>query len=178
MPEVEFQESPDVRFSDIEARAPAGESSDPTDATRASSRGGGSPMEGEESAALTPAVGVTLRGSSDNPLAVPGLKVASIEWEEWGPGEKALLIRQLLSPEDTLELRYLGLLLGTDPEPRPLEETGPVEGGTRGRRYANVLEASLRPGWNQVVMNRERGLLVARAPIPEADLKALLKSLH
>ena len=60
----------------------------------------------------------TVRIHADGTLAVPGLKVVSIGWEERVPGERALLIRQVLSPGDTLELRYLGLLLGTDPEPR------------------------------------------------------------
>jgi hypothetical protein len=89
------------------------------------------------------------------------------------------LIRQLLPPSDTLELRYLGLLLGTDPQPAS-KEPEPVarDEVSGGRLYANVLEASLPLGWNQVVMERERGLLVARATIPEGQLKALLKSLH
>jgi hypothetical protein len=117
--------------------------------------------------------------SLERSLAVPGLLVETIEWEERVPGVKALLIRQLLPPSDTLELRYLGLLLGTDPQPARMEQE-PVarDEVSGGRRYANVLEASLPPGWNQVVMERERGLLVARATIHEAQLKALLKSLH
>jgi hypothetical protein len=109
---------------------------------------------------------------------VPGLKVVSIEWEERVPGEKALLVRQLLSPGDTLELHYLGLLLGTDPETRRREVGEPFEVAPGRHVYANVLEASLPPGWSQVVMERGRGLLVARAPIEEAHLKALLKTLH
>ena len=116
--------------------------------------------------------------SLENTLAVPGLRVVSIGWEERESGEKALLIRQLLSPGDTLELRYLGLLLGTDPEVRRQEGREPVEEAPGLRAYANVLEASLPPGWNQVVMERGRGLLVARGPIEADQLKALLKILH
>jgi hypothetical protein len=117
--------------------------------------------------------------SLKNSLTVPGLKVVSIEWEERVEGEKALLIRQLLSPGDTLELRYLGMLLGTEPEPTlALARSIPREEGAGVRLYANVLEASLPTGWNQVVMEWGRGLLVARAPVSEANLKALLKSLH
>jgi hypothetical protein len=117
--------------------------------------------------------------SLKNSLVVPGLKVVSIEWEERVEGEKALLIRQLLSPGDTLELRYLGMLLGTEPEPTlALARSIPREEGAGVRVYANVLEASLPTGWNQVVMEWGRGLLVARAPVSEANLKALLKSLH
>jgi len=112
-------------------------------------------------------------------MVVRGFKVASIEWEERVPGEKALLIRQLLSAGDTLELRYLGMLLGTDPDPLGVREGGlPLEEAPGSRVYANVLEATLPPGWNQVVMEWGRGWLVARAPIPEANLKALLKTLH
>jgi len=125
-----------------------------------------------------PAHETPVSDSLENSLAVPGLKVVSIEWEERVLGEKALLIRQLLSPGDTLELRYLGLLLGTDPDPRRREMGDPAEEAPGRRVYANVLEASLPPGWNQVVMERGRGLLVARAPIEEDHLKALLKTLH
>jgi hypothetical protein len=71
------------------------------------------------------------------------------------------------------------MLLGTDPEPREGRERELlVEEALGGRAYANVLEASLPLGWTQVVMEWRRGLLVARAPIPEANLKALLKTLH
>jgi hypothetical protein len=115
---------------------------------------------------------------TDNSLAIPGLRVVAIEWEERVPGEKALLIRQLLPPGDTLELRYLGMLLGSDPEPRIAQRPGVMlEEEPRARRYANVLEASLPPGWSQVVMEWNRGLLVARGPIPDRNLKALLKTL-
>ena len=115
-------------------------------------------------------------------MALPGLEVVSIQWEERIPGEKALLIRQLLSPGDTLELRYLGLLLGVEREAegdRPMVKgvTGLTE-SSRSRGYANSLEASLPAGWNQVVMERGRGLLVARAPLSETNLKALLKTLR
>jgi hypothetical protein len=112
-------------------------------------------------------------------LAIPGLEVLSTEWEERVPGEKALLIRQLVAPGDTLELRYLGLLLGTDPDPEASRErTAAKEAGTSGRVYANVLAASLPPGWQQVVMERDRGLVVARGPFAEPHLKSLLKRIR
>ena len=118
-------------------------------------------------------------GPLENALALRGLRVVSISWAERVPGEKALLIRQLLSPGDTLELRYLGMLLGTDPDLRGSRERGvPVEEAPGGRVYANVLEASLPTGWHQVVMERGRGLVVARGPVSEAKLKALLKTLQ
>ncbi len=111
-------------------------------------------------------------------LAVPVLEVASVEWEERVPGERALVIRQLLSPGDTLELHYLGLLMGTDMQLRYARAEDPVDEMPGRRAYANVLEASLPKGWNQVVMERERGLLVARGPTDEDQLKALLKMIR
>lgn len=115
-------------------------------------------------------------------MAVPGLEVLAVEWEEWVPGERALHIRQRLPMGDTLELRYLGLLMGSDPS-----ETD--AGSTQGQRVEEgesqdrplspkVLEASLPPGWNQVVMRWRRGWLVARAPLPEESLRGILRSLR
>jgi hypothetical protein len=115
----------------------------------------------------------------ESSLAIPGLEVVSIEWEERVPGERALLIRQVLPPNDTLELRYLGMLLGTETDPRTGVESGiNIEESSVGRVYANILEASLPPGWHQVVREWGRGLLVARGPLTEANLKGLLKTLH
>lgn len=117
----------------------------------------------------------------ENSLAVPGLEVISVEWEEWVPGERGLHIRQLLPMGDTLELRYLGMLMGVDveymdqaagraAEPDPMTPDHPP--------FPKVMEASLPPGWNQVVMRRGRGWLVARAPLSEASLKAFLRTLR
>ncbi len=117
-----------------------------------------------------------IRGRPESSLAVPGLPVISVEWEEWVPGEDALRIRQLLSMGDTLELRYLGLLLGTAPK------AGMVSGvrdrepwGAERPLSPAVLEASLPPGWNQVEMRWGRGWLVARAPLPEKAIRSLLR---
>ena len=113
----------------------------------------------------------------ENPLAVPGLELLSVGWEEWVPGERGLRIRQLLPMGDTLELRYLGLLMGSDPEsPEKPRGRGVLSDATS--RLPQGMEASLPPGWNQVVMKKERGWLVARAPRSEAYLRALLRSLH
>ena len=115
----------------------------------------------------------------ENSLSLKGLGLVSIGWEERVVGERALLIRQLLSPGDTLELRYLGMLLGTDPDPKEEREGGiPADEAARARIYASVLAATLPAGWNQVVMERGRWLLVARAPISEESLKILLKTLY
>ncbi len=118
----------------------------------------------------------------ENSLSVPGLKVLSVEWEEWVPGERNLHIRQLLSMGDTLELRYLGLLMGTDPDPDLGGERDKVASGLSGASdpppLPKAMEASLPPGWNQVVVRRGRGWIVARAPLPEPSLRALVRSLH
>ena len=112
-------------------------------------------------------------------MAIPGLVVLSTEWEERVPGERALLIRQQVAPGDTLELRYFGLLLGSHPDPEVSRAAAPSKDlGSVGRVTANALAASLPSGWHQVVMERDRGLVVARGPLPEDDLKSLLKRIR
>jgi len=118
--------------------------------------------------------------SDENSMAIPGLEVLSVEWEEWAPGERALYIRQLLPMGDTLELRYLGLLMGADPE---LAETPLTQGRRVGESVEKplspkVMEASLPPGWNQVVMRWRRGWLVARAHLPTESLRGILRAVH
>ena len=117
---------------------------------------------------------------AESSLAVPGLRVLSVDWEEWLPGERALHIRQLLSVGDTLELRYLGMLMGMEPfgEDRAARKVQAMEAGVDRPLSPAVLEASLPPGWNQVEMRWGRGWLVARAPLPEASIKALLRTLR
>lgn len=118
--------------------------------------------------------------SDQNSLAVPGLEVLSVEWEEWAPGDRALYIQQLLPMGDTLELRYLGLLMGTDPEVNesPLTQGRVVQESMEKPLSPKVMEASLPPGWNQVVMRWRRGWLVARAPLPTETLRGILRSVH
>jgi hypothetical protein len=118
--------------------------------------------------------------SDENSMAIPGLEVLSVEWEEWAPGERALYIRQLLPMGDTLELRYLGLLMGADPE---VAETPLTQGRRMGESVEKplspkVMEASLPPGWNQVVMRWRRGWLVARAHLPTESLRGILRAVH
>jgi hypothetical protein len=140
-----------------------------------------SPTDAADPAA-TPTVLYRTRGAIEGgSMLVPGLDVVDVDWEEWVPGERALHIRQLLPMGDTLELRYLGLLMGSDPdaaaasvaEGRVLEEEG-VERPLSPK----VLEASLPPGWNQVVMRWGRGWLVARAPLPVESLRGILRSMR
>jgi hypothetical protein len=117
----------------------------------------------------------------DHSLALPGFQVLSVAWEEWLPGERALHIRQLLPMGDTLELRYVGMLMGTEPSASVEPEESPAaRGGTVliHPPFPRVMEASLPPGWNQVVMRKGRGWLVARAPLSVEHLRALLRSLR
>jgi hypothetical protein len=117
----------------------------------------------------------------ENSLLVPGLEVLSVEWEEWVEGEKALHIRQLVPPTDTLELRYLGLLMGTEVEVEDPERAMGVAPRARTSSFPpspTVMAASLPQGWNQVVVKKGRGWLVARGSIPEASIRALLRSLR
>jgi hypothetical protein len=115
----------------------------------------------------------------ENSLAVPGLEVLSVEWGEWAPGEKVLRIRQLLSVGDTLELRYLGMLLAADAEAEAKAGARSAAEPGLGRPLApEVLEASLPPGWNQVEMRWGEGWLVGRARLPEASLRALLLTIR
>jgi hypothetical protein len=127
--------------------------------------------------------GVFLRSrtvAEDRTMLVPGLEVLAVEWEEWAPGERALYIRQLLPLGDTLELRYLGLLVGS--EPRSMEgivTRGQTSEPTLDRPVSpKVMEASLPPGWNQVVMRWGRGWIVARAPLTAESLRGIVRSLH
>ena len=93
-------------------------------------------------------------------------------------GEKALLIRQLLSPGDTLELRYLGMLLGTDPETRASGERvnrrrKPRSASLR-QRPGSLPATGLEPGGDGV----GAGIAGCQGPDRRDHLKALLKTLH
>jgi hypothetical protein len=122
----------------------------------------------------------TLSTPEETSMAVPGLDLLAVEWEEWTPGERALYIRQLLPMGDTLELRYLGLFMGSDPEKANtlLTQGRAPEETPEGPLSPKVMEASLPPGWNQVVMRWGRGWLVARAPLPVESLRGILRALH
>lgn len=132
--------------------------------------------------AATQTVLYRTRGAiEEGSMLVPGLEVVDVDWEEWVPGERALHIRQLLPMGDTLELRYLGLLMGSDPDAAAAsvaEGRVPEEEGVERPLSPKVLEASLPPGWNQVVMRWGRGWLVARAPLPVESLRGILRSMR
>ena len=163
IPIIEEELSPQIRYAELESpTAPASSSAD-----RA---------KGEGSEALF-GVGPSMETSG---LSVPGLRVLSVDWEEWAPGERALHIRQLLSPGDTLELRYLGMLMGTEPN-RDRSMVGRAQAGEKSLDRLvspSGLEASLPAGWNQVETRWGQGWLVARAPLPEASIRALLTTLR
>jgi hypothetical protein len=116
---------------------------------------------------------------TESSLAVPGLTVLAVKWEEWVPGQEGFMIRQLLPTGDTLELRYLGILSG---------EVGGVSAPSLPRDKAGEaakampsppppMEASLPPGWNQVTVQWRNGWLVARAPLSEGSLMTLVRSI-
>ncbi|MGD8360963.1 MAG: hypothetical protein PVJ04_05990 [Gemmatimonadota bacterium] len=122
----------------------------------------------------------SLSASEETSMAVPGLDLVAVEFQEWTPGERALYIRQLLPMGDTLELRYLGLFMGSDPEAANtlLTQSRAPEEAPEGPLSPKVMEASLPPGWNQVVMRWGRGWLVARAPLSVESLRGILRGLH
>ncbi|MFG1691403.1 hypothetical protein ACGF5M_04540 [Gemmatimonadota bacterium] len=116
---------------------------------------------------------------TESSLAVPGMPVLEVKWEEWVPGQEGFMIRQLLPTGDTLELRYLGILSG---------EVGGVSAPSLPREKAGEaakampsppppMEASLPPGWNQVTVQWRNGWLVARAPLSEGSLMTLVRSI-
>ncbi len=124
--------------------------------------------------------GVHMEGQIlERSMAVPGLTVLAVKWEEWVPGQAGFMIRQLLPTGDTLELRYLGVLSG--------EATGgkaPTFAREEAGEAAKALlappppmEASLPPGWNQVTVQWRNGWLVARAPLSQGSLMALVRSI-
>ncbi|MGW8267540.1 MAG: hypothetical protein ACWGSQ_14330, partial [Longimicrobiales bacterium] len=139
------------------------------------------PVPGMDQEALPVGLVGRAEETGEGSMLVPGLEVVTVNWEEWIPGERALHIRQLLPMGDTLELRYLGLLMGSDPDAVSTSVAGgrlPEEEGVERPLSPKVLEASLPPGWNQVVMRWGRGWLVARAPLPVESLRGILRSLR
>jgi hypothetical protein len=134
----------------------------------------------EEARRKTPGEVADSASSEGGSLIGPGLEVLSMKWEEWFPGERALHIRQLLPNRDTLELRYVGMLIGTDPAGQPRFVRGVLQENLPKDKPLSpvVMQASLPPGWNQVVTPLERGWLVARAPLPEATIMALVNFIH
>ena len=116
---------------------------------------------------------------TESSLAVPGLTVLAVKWEEWVPGQEGFMIRQLLPTGDTLELRYLGILSGEagggNAPSLPREKA--VEAAKAMPAPPPPMEASLPPGWNQVTVQWRNGWLVARAPLSEGSLMALVRSI-
>ena len=116
---------------------------------------------------------------SESSLAVPGMPVLEVKWEEWIPGQEGFMIRQLLPTGDTLELRYLGILSGevggVSAPSLPREKVG--EAAKAMASPPPPMEASLPPGWNQITVQWRNGWLVARAPLSEGSLMTLVRSI-
>ena len=79
-------------------------------------------------------------------------------------------ILQRLHQGDTLELRYFGLIGGSEAR----------LGGSEARsiRMKDLPNPPLEPGWNQVILQRGSGWLVARAPMTQESLEFLLRLLN
>jgi hypothetical protein len=106
-------------------------------------------------------------------LAVPDLEILGIEVDPGVPGRAGFRILQRLPMGDTLELRYFGVL--SDPSGRFKEAVGEPRALIPFRDLPNP---PLKPGWNQVVLKKGNGWLVARAPMPEESLGFLLSLLQ
>ena len=110
------------------------------------------------------------REKEEDALAVPGFEILAIEPDAGVPGQPGLRILQRLHQGDTLELRYFGLLT-----------TGDATLGTNERERISMRDLPnppLKAGWNQVVLRRGNGWLVARAPISKESLEFLLRVLN
>lgn len=111
-------------------------------------------------------------------LALPGLEVETVEWIEVAPGEQGVRVVQRLEDGTPLELRFVGVRLDASagdgapaapPAPLPVaeaEEAGPVP--------ARLMEEPLPAGWRHVARPFRGGWVVARGPLTEARLLALL----
>lgn len=124
--------------------------------------------------------GVHMEGQIiESSLAVPGLTVLEVKWEEWVPGQAGFMIRQLLPTGDTLELRYLGVLSGEAAGGKAPSLAREKAGEVPKAMLAPPppMEASLPPGWNQVTVQWRNGWLVARAPLSQGSLMALVRSI-
>lgn len=107
--------------------------------------------------------------SETKSLFLPGLRVVAVDFEYVGD-TSVLRIAQALPAGDTIQLRYFGML---------------EEGfGLKGREGSPPLAlppglgaTTLRAGWSQVAMRQGGYLLVARAPISEREIRALLMTL-
>jgi len=104
------------------------------------------------------------------PLAVPNLAILSIQPDPGVPGQPGVRILQRLHQGDTLELRYFGLLGGSE------ARLGTSEGVKIPMK--DLPNPPLEAGWNQVIMQRGSGWLVARAPMTQESLEFLLRLLN
>lgn len=95
------------------------------------------------------------RRRSGRRMIVPGLDVVSVEWTEVAPDVEGLRVVQRLVNGETLEMRF-----------------GGMDGETEVPEY--LRNESLPEGVRQVVVPFEEGWLVARAPLDEEQIRALI----
>lgn len=102
------------------------------------------------------------RGSEPSPdaqvarrMIIPRLRVVSVEWTEVAPDVQGLRVVQRLVTDDTIELRFGGM-------------TGDVE------LPEYLLRERLPDGIHQVAESFQEGWVVARAPLEEEQIRALV----
>jgi hypothetical protein len=93
-------------------------------------------------------------------LIVPGLEVLRVEWTEVVPGQRGIQVLQRLQSGDTLEIRFV--------------RSGGAAADAANDPLTAILNAELSEGWNQAVLPQRDGWIVARAPLPERELRELL----
>ena len=96
------------------------------------------------------------------PLTIPGLEVESVEWVQMG-GQQGVRVVQRSADGTPLELRFLVVSEREVAEEAPLLE---------------FLDEPLPQAWRQVSVSFRRGWLVARSPLSEARLRALLEGIR
>jgi hypothetical protein len=93
-------------------------------------------------------------------LIVPGLPVLDVQWTQVTPGRPGLRVLQRLSPTDTLEVRFV--------------RSGGAAADALDDPLAALDAIPLPAGWSQAVRVHRDGWLVARAPLRQEELEALL----
>ena len=117
-------------------------------------------------------------------LALPGLRVESVEWTEVTPGVQGIRVLQRLADDTPVELRFVDVALEAevvqrrelaDASDRPavatqrLAEAGPPP---------QLLAAPLPEGWRQVVRPFRGGWMLIRGPLEESRLRALAEGVR
>ncbi len=120
---------------------------------------------------------IAVRGVSSSisrsvaPAVIPELEIRREDLEELPGLGRAMYVVQGLPNGDPLELWSF-------PVADPTAEASAANEEARLERLTTHFEASLPRGWSMVVLMRPAGFVVARAPLSETELHALLESLR